>query len=70
MLKDLLALNKNLAVVKLIGDVGEDCAYNLFEVLYRYFDHCVEGGEVFCLWLKSNPATWLFKKAGYYACSS
>ena len=64
MIKDLLVLNKNPAVIKLIGDVGEDCAYNLFEVLSRYFDHCVEGSSIVCVWLNSSPATWLSEKAG------
>ena len=62
MINDILVLNKNLVVIKLIGDV-EDCTYNIFEVLYRYFDHCAQGSSIFCIWLNSNPAAWLFKKA-------
>ena len=65
MITDLLELNHNLSIIKVVGDVGEEGSYNVFEILYRYFEHFVEGDSVFGIWLKSNPATWLFKKAGY-----
>ena len=65
MIADLLELNHDPSIVKVIGDVGEEGSYNVFEVLYRYFEYCVEGNPVFGIWLKSNPATWLFMQSGY-----
>ena len=43
MITGLLELNRNLSIVKVIGDVGEEGSYNVFEVLYRYFEYLVEG---------------------------
>ena len=65
MITDLLELNHNPSIVKVIGDVGEEGSYNVFEVLYRYFEYFVEGDPVFGIRLKSNPATWLFVQSGY-----
>ena len=77
MIADLLELNRNPAVMRAIGDIGEGGAYNVSEVLYHYLDHCVSGdvpretvggtheSSIFGIWLKRNLVEWLFKKAGY-----
>ena len=51
MIKNLLVLNKNLVVIKLIEDV-EDGTDHIFEVVYRYFEYFVKGDPVFGVWLK------------------
>ena len=48
MIKVLLELNHKPAAVMVVGDVGEEGSYNVFEILYRYLDHFVERG--FDLW--------------------
>ena len=39
MIADLLELNHDPSIVKVIGDVGEEGSYNVFEVLYLSLIH-------------------------------